>query len=387
MLNTYYNQDKTVNTEALRAYYVPFGAEQERGAREESSRFLSLNGTWSIRAYESPLDADGFWEGEGEDKIPVPSCVQYFGYDYFQYTNISYPFPYDPPVIPQKNPCFHYSRRIELQRAEGERLYMVFEGVDSCFYLYVNGHFVGFSQGSHRISEFDITPYAENGENKVDVLVLKWCYGSYLEDQDKWRFTGIFRDVYCLRRPEGHITDYKIETYINGSDGELVFENRSPLPIELYLCGESRVAEVGERVSFLIKNARLWSAEAPYLYTLRLSAKGEVIYEQVGIRTAEVKDGLFLVNGKPIKLYGVNRHDFHPERGAAVTYEDMKRDILLMKSLNVNALRTSHYPASPLLYELCDEYGLYVMSESDVETHGSQYARMLSSPELADRPD
>ena len=371
MLKKYYEADRSVGTEPLRAYYVPFGKGAEPSYnREESERFLSLNGTWKIRAYESVSDADGFWNGAGDEEIPVPSCVQYYGYDFFQYTNVRYPFPFDPPHVPAKNPAYHYSRTFT-GRGKGEKTYLVFEGVDSCFYLYVNGAFAGYSQISHRISEFDITRLVTEGENKIDVLVLKWNFGSYLEDQDKWRFTGIFRDVYLLFRPSKHLTDYKIETFVRGADGVVAFENRSKLSAKLTFNGESKEVGAGGSVSFLVKDARLWSAETPYLYPLSVECGEEVVFERVGIRTSEVKDGVYLLNGKPVKFYGVNRHDFHPEKGAAVSLEDMRGDILLMKKLNVNAVRTSHYPSSPLFYELCDEYGIYVMSESDLESHGS----------------
>lgn len=373
MLKKYYETDQTVGVEPSRAYYVPFenGAEKSYD-REKSKRFFSLNGTWKIKTYESVTAADGFWTKEGEKEIPVPSCVQYYGYDYFQYTNIRYPFPFDPPYVPTKNPAYHYSRKFTWQ-ADGEKAYLVFEGVDSCFYLYVNGQFVGFSQISHRISEFDITKYVIDGENKIDVLVLKWCFGSYLEDQDKWRFTGIFRDVYLLKRPKRHIQDFAIHTEIKGKNGIVAFTNKSKVGVSVTFEGETRTIGGGESYSFSVKNARFWSAETPYLYDLQIESGTEKIFTRVGIRTSEVKSGIYLFNGKPIKFYGVNRHDFHPEKGAAVSREDMKKDVLLMKELNVNAVRTSHYPSSPLFYELCDEYGLYVMSESDVESHGAAF--------------
>ncbi len=374
MLEKYYEKDQSAGTEPLRAYYIPFEAGQERSEdRNRSKRFLSLNGKWKIRAYETVYDADGFWKGEGSDEIDVPGCVQYYGYDYFQYTNTSYPFPYDPPRVPNRNPAYHYTRYFCCEEAieKGEKIYIDFEGVDSCFYLYVNGCFVGFSQVSHRISEFDLTPYVRKGENKLDVLVLKWCFGSYLEDQDKWRFTGIFRDVYLLFREKKHIGDYKVTTKIFSGDGEVCVENRGETAFETIFAGEKRTIPAGSSTKYTVKNARFWSAEDPYLYPLDIRCGGEVVFERVGICESKVENGVFYFNGKPIKLRGVNRHDFHPEKGAAVSEEDMKRDILLMKSLNVNALRTSHYPSSPLLYRLCDEYGLYVMSESDVESHGT----------------
>lgn len=370
MLKKYYESYKSIGVLPPRAYYVPF----EKGAafsreREDSKRFLSLNGAWKITAYESVTAADGFLEKEGEKRITVPSCVQYFGYDFFQYTNVRYPFPFDPPRVPNKNPAYHYSRKFSYHK-NGEKAYLVFEGVDSCFYLYVNGNFAGFSQISHRISEFDITDLLIDGENKIDVLVLKFCFGSYLEDQDKWRFTGIFRDVYILRRPKKHLTDFKLETGLSGKNGFITFVNKSEQTALVETDGQSAEIKGGEKHRFIIENPRLWSAETPELYDVTVTSGDEKIFLRAGIKTVRIKNGVFLLNGKPVKLLGVNRHDFHPEKGAAVSKQDMLNDILLMKSLNVNALRTSHYPSSPLLYEMCDEYGLYVMSESDVEAHG-----------------
>ncbi len=370
MFKQYHQTDVSVGLQPSRAYYIPFAKGQAYAPdREQSERFLSLNGTWKITPYESVLDADAFWEQEGEKEISVPSCVQFYGYDYFQYTNTRYPFPFDPPHIPSKNPAYHYSRYFTWQG--GEKAYLVFEGVDSCFYLYVNGKFVGFSQISHRISEFDVTKFLREGENKVDVLVLKWCMGSYLEDQDKFRFTGIFRDVYLLTRPRCHVEDYKITTDLVGKKGSVTFENRGKYILQVSVFGKQKKVRPNQSVTFTQANVQAWSAETPYLYDMEILCGDEVVYQKVGVCTSEVKDGIYLFNGKPIKLYGVNRHDCHPEKGAAVNKEDMLRDILLMKKLNVNAVRTSHYPSSPLFYELCNEYGLYVMSETDLESHGS----------------
>lgn len=385
-MEKYYKDTKPVNTLPPRAYFIPFSQEDEKSySREDSSRFISLCGSWKIRAYDSVTDADEFWKGEGENSIPVPSCVQFFGYDYMQYTNMLYPFSYNPPHVPAKNPAFHYSRRFDWK---GEKAYLVFEGVDSCFYVYLNGSFVGYSNISHRISEFDVSSFVRERDNKLDVLVLKWNMGSYLEDQDKWRLTGIFRDVYLLSRPEKHISDFSVLTK---TDGTVTVALKSDIGAVIAFNGEKKTVGSGGEVSFKVEKPSLWSAETPCLYDMAISANGEVIYHRVGICQSEVKDGVYLFNGKPIKLHGVNRHDFHPEKGCAVSYGDMKRDILLMKSLNVNALRTSHYPSSPLLYELCNEYGIYVMSESDLETHGccvngesGDYHRDISI--LADSP-
>ena len=357
-----------------RCYYVPFGGAQKEGAREDSERFVSLNGTWKFRAHEKLADiGEDFCSEVLPDEIPVPSCVQYFGYDSFQYTNVVYPFPYDPPFVPVKNPAFHYSRNFE---ADGQgKLYIVFEGVDSCFYIYVNGKFAGFSEISHRLAEFDVTSFVRPGENRLDVVVQKWCAGSYLEDQDKWRFTGIFRDVYLLKRPEGHIVDYKIEPrLLEDGSAELLFFHRGGGEAVVSFQGESKRAKAGECVCFRISSPELWSAETPFLYDLTIDCAGERIFEKAGICTSEVREGKFLFNGRAVKLRGVNRHDFHPRKGAAVSLADMENDLVLMKKLNVNAIRTSHYPSAPEFYRLCDRYGFYVISESDLETHGTTIA-------------
>lgn len=355
---------------APRNYYIPFGKKQQNGMREESERFISLNGEWSFCAYKKLEEIeDDFCARPLPEKISVPSCVQYFGYDYFQYSNTRFPIPYDPPYVPVRNPAYHYSRTFSAEK-EG-KLYLVFEGVDSCFYVFVNGKYVGFSQISHRMSEFDITAFVLGGENRIDVVVQKWCAGTYFEDQDKWRFTGIFRDVYLLKRPEGHIVDYKIETRIDGRNAEVVFRHCGGGDAEVCFGGERKIVRAGEKVCFSVVEAKLWSAESPYLYDLDIECAGEKIFEQVGVRESEIRDGRFLWNGKPIKFYGVNRHDFHPEKGATVSMADMENDLRLMKRLNVNAVRTSHYPSAPEFYKLCDRYGIYVISESDLETHGT----------------
>ena len=372
MWEQYHKECISVNQCPPRAYFIPFAKDDEKSyARKESSKFVDLNGEWWIEPYQSAYDAGEFWTKTCSKKISVPSCVQYYGLDGFQYTNINYPFPYEPPLVPEKNPCFHYTRNFTVDKADDERVYLVTEGVDSCFYLYVNGLFVGFSQISHKLGEFEITPYLQQGENKIDMLVMKWCKGSYLEDQDKWRFTGIFRDVYLLKRSKEHITDYKITTKIDGADGIVTFIPKDEFEIKVCFNGECKITK-GQPIAFRVENAKLWTAETPTLYDMTLECNEEIIYERVGIRTSEVKDGIFLVNGQPIKLYGVNRHDFHAEKGAAVSEEDIKADLTLMKKLNVNAIRTSHYPSSPYLYQLCDEMGFYVMSESDLESHGAQ---------------
>lgn len=351
-------------------YFIPF----EKGepplpaeGRETSSRFQSLNGVWRFRAHRAVEHCE--LEESMEEEIPVPSCVQMHGYDEMQYTNVRYPFPFDPPYIEKDIPTFHYQRTFSLKRA-GARL--VFEGVDAAFYVFVNRKFLGYGQISHKTTEFDLSAFANVGEeNLLDVIVLKWCASSYLEDQDKWRFTGIFRDVYLLYRDEKCVEDYKIETRLR-KDGcaRVIFELLRGAPCSVSFGGRTKRAEEGRRVQFLLPSPKLWSAEIPALYPLDITCGRELIRERVGVRSIEIEKGVFRFNGAPIKLCGVNRHEFHPDRGATVTVADMRRDLALMKSLNVNAVRTSHYPDAPVFYELCDEYGLYVLDEADVEAHG-----------------
>ncbi len=369
MLKKYYEQSSVVGVLDTRSYYIPFGDKKDAfGCRKKSSRFIDLDGKWTIEEYDSPLSVpDDFYKTAPDHEIEVPSCVQYYGYDRFQYTNVNYPFPYDPPYVPNVNPCYHYQRKVAIKKAKGERYYLNFEGVDSCFYLYVNDEFAGFSQVAHRQSEFDVTDLIKNGENKLDVLVLKWCMGSYLEDQDKLRFTGIFRDVYILARPEGHVVDYKITTAL---DGTVTFALLGGTSATVELCGDKKTVNAGETAAFKVENPRLWSAEEPNLYDMLIECNGEYIGERVGIRTTRVQNGVYLFNDKPIKLMGVNRHDFNPRTGATVTIENIIEDFTLMKKLNVNAIRTSHYPNRPEFYKLADEYGFYVMDESDLESHG-----------------
>lgn len=330
-----------------------------------------LNGTWKIKRHDSvyALEKNVLTE-EVEQEIRVPSCVQYYGLDEFQYTNFRYPFAFDPPYTPYRNPVFHYRKKFTLEEGSAEeRLYLVFEGVDSCFYLFLNQKWIGFSQISHRISEFDITDFVCDGENVIDVFVVKWCASSYLEDQDKWRFTGIFRDVYLIARPQGHIIDYTIDTK---TDGRVSFRYlRGGHKAEVSLLGETKSVEVGKTIEFQIKNPHLWTAETPYLYDMEIVCAGERISEKIGIREITIENGIFKINGKRVLLKGVNRHDFHPRKGCAVSEEDIYADLKLMKEYNINAVRTSHYPAAPAFYRMCDELGLYVMSEADLETHGT----------------
>ena len=370
-----YERFDRIGTTPHRSYYIPFAPKDTVRTkhsildRTSSSRFTSLDGVWQIKQIDHVED---FNINEMLDEtIPVPSCVQMHGYDHIQYLNTRYPFPVMLPHLPYENPCWHYRRTFNLNKKANEKYYINFEGVDSSFYLYINGQFKGYSQISHATSEFDITDIAVNGENTIDVLVLKWCISTYLECQDKFRFSGIFRNVYMLTRPEKHITDYKIETKISGEDGVFTFINESEIDVKVVIEGDSIVVPANMKTEIIVPKVKLWSAEEPNLYTVELHANNEKIIESVGFREITIDGKVFKINGKPVKLKGVNRHDFHCETAATVSLEDLAKDIHLMKELNVNAVRTSHYPNSPEFYMLCDTFGIYVMDEADVEMHGA----------------
>lgn len=393
-MEKYYEQSDSINVFPTHAYFIPFDNKNAvYNNRRTSNFYQDLNGAWKVQEYKSILDvADDFYLNTPTDDIQVPSCLQILGYDQMQYSNMYYPFPDNPPYTPNMNPAYHYSRYF-MVKADGMKRYLCFEGVDSCFYLYINNKFVGFSQVAHRLSEFDITDYLVDGENKMDVLVLKWCMGSYLEDQDKFRYTGIFRDVYILSRPQKHIVDYRIDTSL---DGRVGFTLEKGASATVTFNGQTQQAEEGQRIEFKVHNPKLWSAENPYLYDMLIASEGEYIGEKVGVRTSEIIDGIYLFNGKKIKIRGVNRHDVNPYKGATVSLDDILTDLTLMKKLNVNAIRTSHYPNCPEFYQLCDKMGFYVMAESDVECHGvacnapsyagyaNDYERLGSDPQFAD---
>lgn len=379
-----YESFERIGVEKSRSYYIPFSESDilfERCGitdRNSSSRFTSLNGMWSIKQHDS---VDKFSLNEELcESIPVPSCVQMHGYDNIQYINVRYPFPVMLPHIPYNNPTWHYRREFDIDKNDSEKYYINFEGVDSAFYLYINGKYIGYSQISHAVSEFDITKSLRNGKNVIDVCVLKWCISSYLECQDKFRFSGIFKDVYILNRPIEHITDYKIESFYNDKIGTLAFKNESDIDIECNILDRTFTVQGGSVHEEKFFDISLWSADSPTLYDMTLKANGEVIYEKIGFRTVSIDGKVFKINGEKVKLKGVNRHDFNCETGATVTLENMLLDIQLMKKLNVNAVRTSHYPNSPEFYQLCDVYGIYVMDEADLETHGAGNRYGIGSP-------
>ncbi len=383
-----------LGTEPNRAYFVPASTRMDDLVenRGHSDRFQLLNGDWKFRYCESVHDLTEEFFSKGYDAstwgtIPVPSVWQNHGYDRHQYTNIRYPFPADPPYVPADNPCGAYLHDFVYNQDEAApKAYLNFEGVDSCFYLWLNGQYVGYSQVSHSTSEFDVTEFIQEGNNTMAVLVLKWCDGSYLEDQDKFRTSGIFRDVYLLKRPENSIRDYFITTLLD--EGEATVRIRfayngdvAPTKVKLLTASEKTAAtgvvkpfEGGaytHHVILSVKKPILWNPEQPYLYTLVIETEDEVITDRIGLREIYTENNQVFLNGNPIKFRGVNRHDSDPVTGPVISVEHMKRDLRMIKEYNFNAIRTSHYPNAPMFYQLCDQYGFLVIDEADNESHGA----------------
>ncbi len=376
----YHQNPETLHVGTLppRAYFIPYQDAESamKGDREASGRMTLLNGEWDFAYF--PSYAEMPETVAYTDTIPVPSVWQMHGYDSHQYTNIKYPFPFDPPYVPTENPVGAYRRTFTLHKAEGKQYQLHFEGVDSCLYLYVNGAFAGFSQVSHSTSAFDITKFLKDGENTLEARVLKWCFGSYLEDQDKFRMSGIFRDVYILERPEARVEDFRIQTtrMENAAAIGVTLEtsDKAPDPLLALYAPDSKLLKkqkASEGTEFTVEDPELWTAETPALYTLLIQTDEETIAQKVGVREVCVKDGVVLLNGRPVKFRGVNRHDSDPVTGYAISREQLIRDLTVMKQHNINAIRTSHYPNAPWMPELCDRYGFYVIAESDVESHGT----------------
>ena len=394
IMNANYHQNQHilhVGCEAPRAYFVPYHDERtaRKGNRAASNRLVNLCGDWDFTFYKSIRDLPDFTAEDftaESQKLNVPRSWQTMldrGYDTPNYVNVVYPINVDPPFVPDDNPCGLYSRTVNLHPAMLEKsIYINFEGVDSCFYLYVNGNFVGYSQVSHMTSELEITKYLKAGENLIQVVVLKWCDGTYLEDQDKYRWSGIFREVFLLLRDPVHVTDVflhptlnedytlgtcAVEIQVNG-EAEVAYKLLCPGGTEV-ASGRAVVNGQGT-IEMTVENPELWSDETPNLYTLLLTCGGEVLVFRPGFRDVQIRDGVLYFNGQKIKLKGVNRHDSHPYLGSATPLDHMIRDLMIMKRHNVNTIRTSHYPNDPRFTALCDEYGFYVVDETDLETHG-----------------
>ena len=344
------------NREPSRAYYIPYDSLEKalKGDKSQSAYYKLLNGEWDFKFYNRDIDVPD--EISGWNKIPVPSCWQMHGYEKPWYTNVNYPHPVDPPYVPDENPCGVYRRDFEINENWSKRkTYIVLEGVSSCFDLFVNGEYVGFTQGSHMQAEFDISGYIKEGNNELLVKVYKWCFGSYLEDQDFFRFNGIFRDVYLLSREEGHIKDIDINV-----DCKNIFVS----------CDNFEIYDMDGNIADL-ENPVLWNAEKPYLYTVVVKGETEFIPIKVGMREVSISDKFeLLINGVSVKLKGVNHHDTDAKKGFYMTEEDMRLDLIKMKELNINCVRTSHYPPPPEFLNMCDELGFYVIDEADLETHG-----------------
>ncbi len=392
----YYEDLETlhVNTMPNRAYYIPASGRMENPVRdrEASDRFVLLSGEWKFRYFDSIYDVREEFFRENYDcsefeSVKVPGVWQNYGHDRHQYTNVRYPFPMDPPYVPHENPCGEYVCAFDYHRDEkAPRVYLNFEGVDSCFYVWLNGCFVGYSQVSHSTSEFEITDKLREGENRLCVLVLKWCDGSYLEDQDKFRMSGIFRDVYLLKRPEEGIFDYFVKAkpaqdYRDGRVEITVWYQGKPVSTRASLFDpQGKLAAEGGadfldgkgQITLEVKDAYLWNAEEPWLYTLTLETEDEVITDLVGIREIHAEDGVLYINGVKVKFHGTNRHDSDPLTGFVISPEQLMVDLTLMKQHNINAIRTSHYPNAPWAYQLYDRIGFYVIDEADNESHGAE---------------
>ncbi len=391
MIPQRYHNEVTVNRLGVtepRAYYVPYGTPEEAKAnvREESSRFKLLSGCkWAFSYFDSyEKIPSSITEADANisdwDRIPVPSNWQLHGYDRPEYLNTQVPFPLNMPFVPKNTPAGVYAIDFTIHDdIDTYSKYLVFEGVDSCMYLYINGEFVGYTQISHLLSEFDVTKYLRNGKNRLTAIVCKWCDGTYLEDQDKWRMSGIFRDVYLLVRPKGHTKDIKLNTYLSedfrtakvnveidcsvAADSIITLFDSNGEKLEATMFSDDGYAE------FTVSDPRLWSAEYPELYRIIIESANEFITIPFGIREVKIENGVMRFNGRAIKLKGVNRHDFNYKNGYVCSYEDIKKDIILMKRHNINAIRTSHYPNEPRFYELCDSLGMYVFCEADYECH------------------
>ena len=412
-----------VYLKAPRAWFIPYTSPDAalKGARalaegleERNGRCIFLNGEWDFRYYENVRDAASAFErdfnsaSDKADRIKVPSCWQMYGYGIPQYVNVDYPIPLDPPFIPAENPVGVYSRKFILPDSfEGCEIDLNFEGVDTYFYVYINGYFAGASQGARLPSEFDITDKLHRGENEITVAVCKYAWSTYLEDQDCYRFSGIFRDVYILARPATHIRDFFIHTDTSSITAEIELETIGELTetsgnieAELYdnngrmlMSSKALLSEGGSfRVEFRPDDPKLWNAEDPYLYTILFRAYGEFIPVNAGLRTITIGSrGELMINGSPVKIKGVNRHDTHPDLGHTTPLADTVSELILMKQHNLNAIRTSHYRNSSRFYSLCDYFGFYVICEADLETHGTHMGRMQTGSDtttmLTDDPD
>ncbi len=367
---------------SLTSYAPSEGALPPRAAFASDAPVVSLNGAWRFRWSPSFHEAaDGFEDPAFDDSawafLPVPSHWQLHGYGAPWYTNSPYPFPVDPPHVPDENPTGEYRLTFRAPSWSGQRTILRFDGVDSFFTVWLDGHRLGWATGSRLPSEFDVTELVRPGADHVlAVRVHQWSAGSYLEDQDMWWLSGIFRDVSLVARPAGSVGDVTVHADYDGGLGTLRVDVDGSARVLVPSLGVDAAA--GEDVA--VGPVEPWSAESPRLYDGELVTASERIRLRIGFRRVEIRDGVLTVNGNRVLFRGVNRHEFHPDRGRAVTRQDMLDDVLLMKRHNLTAVRTSHYPPHPYFLELCDEYGLYVVDECDVETHGFVYEDWRGNP-------
>ncbi|MCA1920726.1 beta-galactosidase subunit alpha [Buttiauxella noackiae] len=419
-MNNWENIEKqSENRLPPRAWFHGYGSVEKAKElnREQSLGFVLLSGKWTFNYFDHPQKVpDAFYHQPMVEwgEITVPGMWQMEGHGKLQYTDEGYPFPIDVPFVPTNNPTGAYQRQFSLPSDWLQRQVIIkFDGVETYFEVYVNGHYVGFSKGSRLSAEFDLSPYVKAGENLLSVRVMQWADSTYIEDQDMWWMAGIFRDVYLIGQPQVHIHDLTVVTEFdeNYCDAELQvscdLNNISATPVvglQLHaqlFDGEKCIAEQrldalsvqnSANCQFLIpvKQPKQWNAEQPNLYLLLLTLRDshgeiiEVVPQQVGFRDIKVRDGLFYVNGRYLKLHGVNRHDHDCLKGRAVDMARVERDIILMKQHNINSVRTAHYPNDPRFYALCDQYGLFVMAETDVESHG--FANVGNISRITDDP-
>lgn len=397
MLNLENPQECQINALPAHAWFLPYDQPDSPipDYPETSTRLISLNGQWEFLFLDYPIQAISDFEKKFStttriSEVHVPGCWELAGFDRPQYLNVMYPFPVNPPRVPKKNPTGIYQRHFQIPTDWHEKeIIITFLGVSSAYEIYLNGHFIGASKGSHLMREFLLTPHLRyDSQNTLTVIVYKWCDGAYLEDQDMWRLHGIFRDVFLTARPKVHIRDvhiqaeYDLQTKQGHLSIAMVLNQVGSLPIKLSLyepngrCLFSQPFVSNEPFQKTLANTLPWSAECPHLYRLVIEALGkngsisEVIGFNLGFRSIHIQNQQLLLNGSPITIKGVNRHEFDPDTGWTLSRETMEKDVQLMKRNNINAVRTSHYINHPYWYTLCDRMGLYVIDEADLETHG-----------------
>lgn len=383
-----------LNRMDARAHFYSYQkkSDAEQNQEHESKNYQLLNGDWHFQFLEAPeYSPQDFYDADFDDStwptIPVPSNWQLEGYGKMHYSDLWYNFPIIPPHVPTNNPTGIYRRTFNLAEIESDQQYIIrLNGVDSAYELYLNGRFIGYSKGARIQSEFDLTDDVITGQNQLTIRVFQWSDGTYLEDQDMWWLSGIFRDVEFFSRSNHGIKDFTIKTLLdeNYQNGQLIitpiFDQQDGQEVHYQLLDDKKIIlektlAASDTLNEQLFSVKKWSSETPNLYTLLMTVMLgdeiiEIIPQKIGFRQIELSGKTFLVNGIPIKLKGVNRHDYSPTHGRVVSRESVIEDIKLMKQHNINAIRTAHYPDAPYFYDLCDYYGMYVIDETDLECHG-----------------